>query len=243
MSFLLIPVAPLYKTKSRLRDCFSREQLKDLTIAMFKDLCNKLSEVNNYDGKIVYCNSPEILELAEDYNLIGIKEEIKEPPLSFDNIISDFNKIVIEKYDVEETIIVFLDLILISKKNFYEIKSLMKKNSILVCPAITSAGISILGRNPSNIQLDGCFSDPTTTSLVSLNKIAKKEGLKITYYDSFRASFDVDVKQDLILAHKYLKIFNLRHTETHLFLNKNQKLTLQKKNKKINRDFNITEKI
>ena len=65
MSILLIPIAPLSKTKSRLRDCFSAKQLRDLTIAMFHDLGRTLSQVKCFDKKIVYCNAPEILEIAE----------------------------------------------------------------------------------------------------------------------------------------------------------------------------------
>ena len=49
MSVLLIPIAPLSRTKSRLRDCFSAQQLRDLTIAMFKDLATKLEKVDIYD--------------------------------------------------------------------------------------------------------------------------------------------------------------------------------------------------
>ena len=79
MSVLLIPIAPLFRTKSRLRDCFSKEQLKELTKAMFKDLANTLSNVTIFDNKIVYCNTTEILDLANDYGLIGIKEHLTKP--------------------------------------------------------------------------------------------------------------------------------------------------------------------
>ena len=54
MSILLIPIAPLSRTKSRLRDCFPKELLKDLTISMFKDLVNKVVNFNCFDQKIVY---------------------------------------------------------------------------------------------------------------------------------------------------------------------------------------------
>ena len=112
MSILLVPVAPLSKTKSRLKDCFSAKQLKELTIAMFNDLGNTLTKVSCFDRKLVYCNSPEILDLAKDYDLIGIKEEITDPSKSFDEIIEDINNIAIEKYFAEQTIVAFLDLIL-----------------------------------------------------------------------------------------------------------------------------------
>ena len=93
MSTLLIPVAPLSRTKSRLRDCFSIEQLKDFTIAMFKDLCSTLIEVDCFEHKIVYCNTPEILEIAEDFSLIGIKEVQLDPLRTFDEVINNINKI------------------------------------------------------------------------------------------------------------------------------------------------------
>jgi len=93
MSSLLIPIAPLTRTKSRLRDCFTAEQLKELTIAMFKDLGTILAKVDFFDHKIVYCNTPEILELSKDFDLIGIKEDLTTPPKSFDMVIKDLNDI------------------------------------------------------------------------------------------------------------------------------------------------------
>ncbi|GAG48123.1 unnamed protein product, partial [marine sediment metagenome] len=216
--------------------------LKNLTLAMFKDLGNTLLNVHCFDNKIVYCNNSEILELADNYDLIGIKEELRKPRKTFDNVISELNDFAIKKYNAINTVFTFLDVVLISTKNFYEINSLMKKQDILVCPALQTGGISIFGRKPPNIISSRCFSDPNKTSLLSLFEEAKKKGLKITYYDSFRAGFDVDIKQDLVLAYKYLKIFSLIHKETYKFLKINLKLTLKKKNAENNRDLKIVEK-
>lgn len=241
MSFLLIPVSPLSEAKSRLRDCFSQEQIQDLIIAMFKDLGETLLKVKCFKEKVVYCNSGQILELAEDYGLIGIKEEKKTSKKSFDEVIFEFNKIVINKFNAKRTIFTFLDVILISAKNFYDLNDLLLKNQLLVCPAIHSAGISVFGRNPPEI-IPSFFSDPNTPSFISLLNNANKRKLKIAVYDSFRAGFDIDITQDLILAYKYLKIFNLKNTEMYLFLKKNLKVTLQKKDVSNNREFKIVEK-
>ena len=242
MSILIIPVAPLSRTKSRLRNYFSSEQLIELTIAMFNDLGNTLKDVKCFNQKIVYCNSSEILDLAENYQIIGIKEKLLSPPKSFDEVIKNLNNIAIEKFNAEQTIISFLDLILISANNFYEIDSLVKKNQLVISPAIHSAGISILGRNPPNIILSN-FSDPITPSLFALLEKAYRKGIKdIAIYDSFRAGFDIDILQDLILAFEYLKIFNLQHTEVFKFLNKNLKYTLKKKNVDNNRTFEMIKR-
>ena len=77
MTILLIPIAPLTRTKSRLRDFFSTEQLIELTIAMFKDLGKTLTEVNCFDQKIVYCNATEILDLAEEALCSGLEKELQ----------------------------------------------------------------------------------------------------------------------------------------------------------------------
>ena len=126
MSFLLIPIAPLSRTKSRLRDCLSKEQLKELTIAMFKDLASKLKNVSVFDQKIVYCNSNEILDFAEDYGLTSIKEELTKPRKNFDEVIEDLNNIAIKEYNAKTTIFTFLDVILVSPKNFYSRVSFCK---------------------------------------------------------------------------------------------------------------------
>ncbi|MFW9988039.1 MAG: hypothetical protein ACFFC3_05230 [Candidatus Odinarchaeota archaeon] len=242
MSILLIPIAPLTRTKSRLRDCFSNEQLKELTIAMFKDLGNKLTQVNCYDEKIIYCNTDKILELTNDYGLVGIKENLTTPPKSFDNVIEDLNNIAIKKYNASQTVFSFLDLILITIKNFYEINDLLSKNQIIICPAIHSAGISVLGRNPPDI-ITSYFSDPLMPSLLAQIKNALKYKInKIAIYDSFRAGFDIDIKEDLVLAYEYLKIFDLKHTNVYKFLKKNLKLSLKKINPLNNRSFEIAER-
>ncbi|MHA2393084.1 MAG: hypothetical protein ACXAEX_14175 [Promethearchaeota archaeon] len=242
MSILLIPVAPLTRTKSRLRDCFSNKQLKDLTIAMFNDLGKTLIDVKCFDQKIVYCNAPEILDLAKDYDLIGIKEELTTPPKSFDEVIEDLNDIAIKNFDANQTVFSFLDLILISSKNFYEINQLIQENQLVICPAIHSAGISIFGRNPPDI-VPSYFSDPNIPSLVALLNNASKKGIKkIAVYDSFRAGFDIDIKQDLVLGYEYLKILNLMNTEVFRFLKNNLKLALKKVNVADNRNFKITRK-
>ena len=242
MSSLLIPVAPISTTKSRLRDCFSADQLKDLTIAMFKDLINTLADVKCFKHKLVYCNASEILELAEENGLIGIKEDLKDNTKSFDEVVSEFNEIAINRFSAKQTNIDFLDLILITAKNFYEIDSLIQKHQLVICPAIHSAGISILSRNPPDI-ISSFFSDPKTPSLVALINNASKNAIsKIFIYDSFRAGFDVDLKQDLILAYEYLKIFNLRDTQVYKFLKNNLKLTFKKKNANDNRNFEMSER-
>lgn len=234
MSVLLIPIAPLSRTKSRLRKCFSKAQLKDLTIAMFKDLCSKLKNVNCFDKKIVYCNSNEILELADDYELIGIKEQLSTPRKSFDDVILDLNQIAIEKFEANATVFTFLDIILISVQNFYEIDVLSQKNQLVLCPAISSAGISVFARNPPDI-LPTYFSNNCVPSLLATLDAARKARLQVAVYDSFRAGFDIDIKQDLVLAYQYLKIFGLERTETHNFLKENLNLGVLKKSLKDNR--------
>jgi 2-phospho-L-lactate guanylyltransferase (CobY/MobA/RfbA family) len=242
MSYLLIPVAPLSMTKSRLRDCFSKEQLKELTIAMFSDLGNTLSKVEGFNDIIVYCHDSEILELADKYGLVGIKEKLTRPRKTFDEVISDLNNIAVERFNAQQTVFTFLDTVLISSKNLNEINLLMKENQLVVCPAIHSAGVSVLGRNPPNI-IPTYFSDPSTPSFIALIKNAKKEGLeKIEIYDSFRAGFDIDIKQDLLLAYHYLKLLNLHNTETYLYLKNNLKLSLHKGSANNNRKFKITKK-
>jgi 2-phospho-L-lactate guanylyltransferase (CobY/MobA/RfbA family) len=242
MSTLLIPVAPLSRTKSRLRDCFSVEKLKDFTIAMFRDLAKTLTEVKCFENKIAYCNTSEILEIAEEFGIIGVKEVLADVPKSFDEVINDFNKLAIHKFNANKTIIAFLDLILITSKNFNEINALLNENQLVVCPAIHSAGVSILGRNPPDI-IPSFFSDPNTPSLVALLNNALSKGIgKLIIYDSFRAGFDIDVKQDLVLAYEYLKIFNLKNTEAFKFLKNNLKLSLKKRNANNNRTFDIIDK-
>jgi len=238
MSILLIPVAPLSKTKSRLEGIFTREQLINLTIAMLKDLFSKILQTKLQIKALVYCNSSEILDLAEEHGFIPIKENISVPEKCFDDILQDINTIAIQDYHAKNTIIAFSDLILITPKNLKDIVNLIEQNQLVICPAIISAGISILGRNPPAV-IPTYFSHPSTPSLIALLNDADNRGLKTAIYDSFRAGFDIDIKHDLMLAYEYLKAFNLIKSETYRFLKKNINLEITKKSSLDNRKLEI----
>ena len=162
MSILLIPIAPLSRTKSRLRDCFPKGLLKDLTIAIFKDLARKVQNVDFFDCKIVYCHDEEVLELAEEFGLIGIKEKLTHPRKSFDLVINDLNNIAINEYDAVSTIFTFLDVILLSENNLMEISNLMKTNQLEVSILLRRDDYfyekmdSVIMRSNLNIRL-GCL--------------------------------------------------------------------------------------
>ena len=240
MNSLLIPVSPLPRAKSRLKSVFSEGQLKNFTLALFKDFALKVASVKAFENKLVYCTSPEILELAEELGLIPIKEEKTNSNKTFDEIIEIFNDIAMKKYDATKTTLAFCDVILINRINFIEISSLLKNNQLVICPAIHSGGISILGRSPPDI-IPTFFSHPSIPSLFALMNEAKIKKLKFVIYDSFRSGFDIDIKHDLVLAYEYLKALNMKDTNTYKFLKDNLKLTLLKKDLNDNRELEIKE--
>ena len=240
MNSLLIPVSPLPRAKSRLKSVFSESQLKDFTLSLFKDFALNVSMVKAFENKLVYCTSPEILELAEELGLTPIKEEKANSNKTFDEVIQIFNEIAIKKYGATKTTLAFCDVILINRINFIEISSLLKNNQLVICPAIHSGGISILGRSPPDI-IPTFFSHPSIPSLFALVNEAKIKKLKFVIYDSFRSGFDIDIKQDLVLAYEYLKALNMKDTNTYKFLKDNLKLTLLKKNLNDNRELEIKE--
>lgn len=243
MSYLLIPVAPLSKSKSRLRDCFSADQLSQFTIALFKDLASTVLKLDCFEEIAVYCNSEQILKIGREHGFITVTEANHNNSNHFNKILDTFNQLIYKKYSPESTIICFIDLPLISEKNFQEISNLMEQNQILICPSIHSAGISIFGRKPPDVITASCFSDDENPSFISLYQEATKKRIeRIHIYDSFRAGFDVDIKEDIILMYDYLKIFNLHDTYTYQFLRKNLKLGIRKQNSQNNREFHILEK-
>jgi 2-phospho-L-lactate guanylyltransferase (CobY/MobA/RfbA family) len=240
MNSLLIPVSPLTTAKSRLKSVFSEEKLKSFTISLFKDFALKVSMVKAFENKLVYCTSPEILELAEEFGLTPIKEDKSNSNKTFDEVIEVFNDIAMKKYEATKTTLAFCDVILINRINFIEISSLLKNNQLVICPAVHSGGISILGRSPPNI-IPTFFSHPSIPSLFAMMNEAKIKKLKFVIYDSFRSGFDIDIKHDLVLAYEYLKALNMKDTNTYKFLKDNLKLTLLKKILNDNRELEIKE--
>jgi len=227
MNILIIPVSQLDQAKIRLRDIFSKEKIKEFTLAMFKDICQKTLDIDCFSKKIVYCNTQEILDVSRDYGFIPIKEERSKKSADFNNVITEINDIVVEKFDPISTLIAFADIILISPKNFLEISELLKKSQLVICPSVNSLGISLIGRSPPKI-IKTCFSNSKNSSLIAQMELIKKKGLKkVVLYDSFRAGFDVDIKEQVILGYEFLKIFNLTDTETYKFLKRNLKESIR----------------
>ncbi len=177
MSILIVPVSQLDQAKIRLRDIFSKEKIKEFTLAMFKDICQKTLQTDCFSKKIVYCNTQEILEISRDYGFIPIKEERSEKSPDFNNVITEISDIIIKKYNPISTLIAFADLILISQKNFLEINELLKKNQLVICPSVNSLGISLIGRTPPNI-IKTCFSNSKNSSLIAQIELAKKKKVK-----------------------------------------------------------------
>lgn len=238
MSTLVIPISPLERAKSRLRNVFSSKRIEQLIVSMVKDLGEKLSNVNCFENVIVYCGDKSIVELVKSYDLIGLEERKNIHKKSFDTVIGEVNRIAMEEFNAQQTIFTFLDAILISEQNFEDISSLVKNYQLVICPSVQSAGISVLGRNPPDI-VSTCFSDPNTPSFLGQIQEAQDAGVeKIKVYDSFRAGFDIDIKRDLALAYEYLKVLNLTHTHIFQFLEDNLAVSLKKNHN--NRDLEIT---
>jgi len=226
MSILLIPVAPLEQSKSRLRNCFTREQLSELTIALMKDLGNILKNLTLFEEIIVYCKSSEILQIAEEFGFVGIREKNPDKK-NFNILLETLNNIAINEFHAKKTVISFLDLALISETNFREFAQLLKNNQLVITPSICSAGISMIGRNPPNILKTNVFNKEQP-SLISLIEKTRQKGIeKVAIYDSFRAGFDIDIKIDLLLGYEYLKILNLTKRNTYKFLKNNLSLELK----------------
>jgi len=228
MSVLIVPVSQLDQAKIRLREIFSKQKIKKFTLAMVKDICQKTLDRECFSKKIVYCNTQEVLDLARDFGFIPIKEKRRYKSPDFNIVINEISDIVIERFHPTNTLITFADLILISPENFVEISNLLKKNQLLICPSVNSLGISLIGRSPPDV-IETCFSNFNNPSLIAQMKLVRKKNLKkVILYDSFRAGFDVDLKQHVISGYNYLKVFKLTNTETFKFLKKNLKKGLKK---------------
>ncbi|MFO8018898.1 MAG: hypothetical protein R6U96_09700 [Promethearchaeia archaeon] len=242
MTILFIPVADLSKSKSRLTECFTPEQRQDFTRALFKDLAEKVTSLDAFRAKVVYSPDERILKLAEIYDLIALKEERSQNSKNFDAIFMEMDEIAINRFNAGASLVVFLDLPLITQENLLALNSILKKNQVVISPALNSAGISVLGRRPVDI-ISSQFDDPSDPSLVAHYKTANQQEVdRFVLYDSLRASFDVDIKDDLILTFEYLKVFNLTDSYTFRFLEHNLDQKICKNENLNNREFLYKQK-
>ena len=151
MTILFIPIASLSRSKSRLADCLTQEQRQKFTLALFRDLAQKIQDLSIFQAKIIYSPDKQILDLAENYDLIPIRETPSQNSKTFNNVIGEMDEIAISQYQAHASLIIFLDLPLITQQNIIDLHSLLKKNQVVISPAINSAGISALGRHPVQI--------------------------------------------------------------------------------------------
>lgn len=181
---VLIPVSPLNKVKSRLKNFLTYEERVNLIKSMLSDVYNGLNPV--FDNVYVVSKDLEILNYSRDMGITTIPEN--------ENIkgLNDAIKYSLKYIKNECVAIVPADVPLICKENLRKLYKDTNGYSVAICPS-RGGGTNLLIMKPKNVidtQYEGF-------SFLKHIEECEKKGVDYLIYPSFYISIDINTVEDL----------------------------------------------
>jgi len=167
---VIIPFKPI-NPKSRLSSVLTVKEREKFAILMLQDVIDVIKS----------CNINPLVLSSDYFELKGLKVIVER---------GDLNKVLNSMIKKQSCCIVMSDLPLLSKKIFKRFIS--KKKDVVIAPGRRGGTNMLLVRN-KNFKVsyyDGSFFKHL--------KIAKELGISVQVFDSFFASIDIDLAEDLI---------------------------------------------
>jgi len=225
---IIIPIKKFDNSKTRLSSFLNIEERKKLTELLILDTLEKISKLK--ESQIIIVSS-ERIKLNDKYNDIVIINENNNNGIN--NAIELANK-YIENNEFSESIIIPIDLPLLSTKDLENIIKISRRfeKGICIVPSRRFDGTNILLRKP-NLIIDTFYDNNSFYNHIK-KTTEKKKVVKIFNYENLMIDLDT-IEDVLTIIDIYNNIFN------------NEKI---KKNKSINflkelmahKSFNMTNK-
>jgi 2-phospho-L-lactate guanylyltransferase len=178
--------------KSRLSPALDKDERREMALAMLRDVLACIGQF----GNLTVLTRPE-WDMGEDGSMDMIRQDIKVMPSNLD--LNDALNMVIEREAQQgwrrDLLIVMADLALLEKGDIEGILSC--PGDVVLCPGRGGGTNMILIRSP---RFRTCYQG---LSYPKHKDIARKMGLCLSVYESFRAGCDIDQPEDLaeILLH------------------------------------------
>lgn len=208
---VLVPVAPLGRTKSRLGPLLTLAQRRELTIAMVRDVLDACAEAraNGWIRDVVVCHRGNGEATIEEITRARGLHFLKEPPVGdLDGIIAAMTRYAQQELAADASILVFSDLPLLAARNFSAVARQLARveRAILLCPSLND-GVSFLARKPPAVVPTRFNTDTAHLSSFQAHvDTARAADIPVLLHDSLSAFFDVDLPLDLALVQHYLEI-------------------------------------
>ncbi len=190
--WVIVPVKPLRRGKSRLSGVLSEDERALLNFTMLGNTLRTLSEVPEIDQVLVVSRDPAALALAREYGARTVQED-GQPEL---NTALQRATVVAQMYAANEVLILPADLPLLSRKDIIEILALTgKPPEIVVAPDRRNDGTNALYMSPIGI-IDYCYGPGSFHQHIAQ---ARARGIKVQVCYLSTLGLDLDLPEDLDL--------------------------------------------
>jgi len=189
----VVPVKPLNRAKSRLKDVLSPEQREHLAFEMLRHNLSILTTVSDIDGVLVISRDTKALAEARNFDRVQTLQESGTPELN--TALQRASRMLIA-WGAEASLILPSDIPLMNKT---DIETILSKgqtyHSLVISPDRHRDGTNAVFMRPPALIPFGFGRGSFDHHLAS----AREHGYPIHIYESERLSIDVDTPDDLDL--------------------------------------------
>jgi len=197
--WVINPVKPLNRAKSRLSQVLSPEQRQELAETMFRHVLQVVNKVPQIMGTLVISRDGRALSIAREYGARTVQES-GAPELN--SALMRATQVV-ARWHANTVIVLPADLPLISEVDLVEMIE-MGNDSLTTVVIATDENED--GTNAMLIRPPGLI--PYTygpNSFQRHSELARRAGADVRIYQSDRLALDIDVPQDLEAYHRLVR--------------------------------------
>ena len=190
--WVIIPVKPLGRAKSRLSEVLSPEERHALAERFLRQILRVVTAVQQVTGTLVISRDPQVLRIAREYGALTVQES-GTPELN--NALMRATQVV-ASWKGNAVLILPADLPLISAEDIVTMIGMSPKGESVVLASDQMGD----GTNAMLVRPPGLFPYTYgTDSFQRHKKAAIDAGADVKIYDSHRVALDIDVPADLEL--------------------------------------------
>jgi len=193
--WVIIPVKPLRRSRSRLSDVLTENERTLLNSNMLENTLKILKSIPNIDGMLVVSRDPSVLTFARTFGAKTLQED-GEPGL---NLALKRAVIVTKAYSANIIMVLPADLPLITQQEIEVIiKRIDKENKMVISPDRRMSGTNLLLISPPDL-IDFSFGPGSFERHVRQAQ-AKNAEIEVCQMESI--GLDIDLPEDLDLYQK-----------------------------------------
>ena len=188
--WVIIPVKPLNRAKSRLADALTPAQRQHLAETMFRHVLSVVTTTPQVIGTLVISRDTKALSIARDYNARTV-QETGQPELN--SALTRATQVV-ASWGCEAVLVLPADLPLISREDVRQMVAMGQKDpSMVIATDQHQNGTNALLMRPAGL-IPYSFGENSFTRHTNM---AREKGVEPKIYESDRLALDIDYPADL----------------------------------------------